>query len=106
MEPYDCEQTITKEQWAEKSLHVGLFDISASSGEIASHDGLPLLRHALNRLSALDPKHRQGVVDIVLAWQSHSNQQFWEILQAMDASFKQGRAERDERFGVSVEKEE
>lgn len=107
MEPYDCEQTITKEQWAKKSLHVGLFDGSASSGEIASHEGLPLLQQALNRLSALDPNHRQGVVDIVLAWQSHSHgQQFWEILQAMDASFKQGRAERDQRFGVSVEQEE
>ena len=106
METYDCEQTITKEQWAKKSLHVGLFDGSASSGEIASHIGLPLLRQALNALSALDPNHRQGVVDIVLDWQAHKYDGFWEILQAMDASFKQGRAERDERFGVSVEKEE
>jgi hypothetical protein len=74
---------ITKEQWADKALHVARFGTSASSGEHAAWEGLPLLRKALNALSALDPNHRQGVVDIVLAWQSDYHQQFWEILQAM-----------------------
>jgi len=74
---------ITKEQWADKALHVARFGTTASSGEHAAWEGLPLLRKALNALSALDPNHRQGVVDIVLDWQAHKYDGFWEILQAM-----------------------
>ncbi len=74
---------ITKEQWADKALHVARFGTSASSGEHAAWEGLPLLRKALNALSALDPNHRQGVVDIVTQWQEGYTQSFWDILQAM-----------------------
>lgn len=74
---------ITKEQWVNKALHVARFGASASSGEHAAWDGLPLLRKALWALSALDPNHRQGVVDIVTEWQEGNTQPFWDILQGM-----------------------
>jgi len=74
---------ITKKQWVDKALHVARFGKSASSGEHAAWEGLPLLRKALNALSALDPNHRQGVVDIVTEWQEGNTQPFWDILQHM-----------------------
>jgi len=74
---------ITKEQWADKALHVARFGTSASSGEHAAWEGLPLLRKALNALSALDLNHRQGVVDIVTDWKEGQHQYFFDILQAM-----------------------
>ena len=74
---------ITKEQWITKAFHVARFGTSASSGEHAAWEGLPLLRKALNALSALDPNHRQGVVDIVTQWQEDNTQPFWDILQGM-----------------------
>ena len=77
---------ITKEQWVDKALHVARFGTSASSGEHAAWKGLPLLRNALNALSALDPNHRQGVVDIVTEWQEGNTLPFHDILQAMDVA--------------------
>ena len=67
---------ITKEQWADKALHVARFGTSASSGEHAAWEGLPLLRKALNALSALDRNHRQGVVDIVTDWKEGQHSTF------------------------------
>jgi hypothetical protein len=69
--------------WIEKARNVARFGDTASSGEKASYEGLPMLYDALQKLSALDPQHKQAVADIVAEWVQGNTNYLWDIVSEM-----------------------
>jgi hypothetical protein len=69
--------------WIEKAKNVARFGDTASSGERASYEGLPMLYSALQRLSALDQPHKQAVAEIVQEWVYGNTNYLWDIVSEM-----------------------